>query len=67
MDEDDALAKIERALLERGYLAAREARVRAEYRPRSWADCVHALLGELAGDAPDRRAADEAVGWAKAP
>lgn len=57
LDEDDALAKIERALLERGYLAAREARLKAEYRPRSWADCVHALIGELDADAPDRRAA----------
>ena len=61
MDEDDALAKIERALLERGYLPAREARVRAEYRPKSWADCVHTLLGELAGDAPDRGAGHGAI------
>jgi hypothetical protein len=32
-DEDDALAKIERPLIEPGYLAAREAQLRAEYRP----------------------------------
>ena len=46
-NEDDALAKIERLLLEPGYLLAREARLQAEYRPRSWADCVHALIGKL--------------------
>jgi glycosyltransferase involved in cell wall biosynthesis len=46
-DEDDALAKIERPLIDPGYLAAREAQLRAEYRPRTWADCVHALIGTL--------------------
>jgi len=46
-DEDDALAKIERALFEPGYLAGREARLRAEYRPRSWTDCVHGLIDKL--------------------
>ena len=46
-DEDDALAKIERPLIEPGYLAAREAQLRAEYRPRTWADCAHALIGAL--------------------
>ncbi len=46
-NEDDALAKIERLLLEPGYLLAREAQLQAEYRPRSWADCVHALIGKL--------------------
>jgi glycosyltransferase involved in cell wall biosynthesis len=34
-DDDDAVAKIERPLLDPGYLTAREARVRAEYRPRT--------------------------------
>jgi glycosyltransferase involved in cell wall biosynthesis len=47
VDDDDALAKIERLLLDPDYLTAREARVRAEYRPRSWAECVHALIGTL--------------------
>jgi glycosyltransferase involved in cell wall biosynthesis len=47
-NDDDALAKIERPLLDADYLAAREARVRAEYRRRTWADCVHGLLGALA-------------------
>lgn len=47
---DDALAKIERVLLDPDYLAAREARLRAEYRPRSWADCARSLVGKL--DAP---------------
>jgi glycosyltransferase involved in cell wall biosynthesis len=44
-DEEDALAKIERPLLDPAYLAAREAQVRAEYRRRTWNDCVHALMG----------------------
>jgi glycosyltransferase involved in cell wall biosynthesis len=47
LNEDDALAKIERPLIEPGYLAAREAQLRAEYHPRTWADCVHALIGAL--------------------
>jgi glycosyltransferase involved in cell wall biosynthesis len=55
-DEDDALAKIERLLVDPAYLKAREARLRAEYRPRTWADCVHTLIGKLdrqmAADAP---------------
>jgi glycosyltransferase involved in cell wall biosynthesis len=46
-DEEDALKKIERVLFEPGYLEAREARLRSDYRPRTWADCVHALLTEL--------------------
>ena len=47
LNEEDALAKIERPLIEPGYLAAREVKLRAEYRPRTWADCVHALIGAL--------------------
>ena len=46
-DDDDALAKIERVMRDPAYLAAREARLRAEYRPRTWADCVSALVGKL--------------------
>ena len=46
-NDDDALAKIERLLLDPDYLAAREARLRAEYRPRSWADCAHTLMAKL--------------------
>jgi glycosyltransferase involved in cell wall biosynthesis len=46
-DADDALAKIERLLFEPGYLAAREAQLRAEYRPRTWADCVRSLVRKL--------------------
>jgi glycosyltransferase involved in cell wall biosynthesis len=46
-DEDDALAKIERVLFEPGYLDAREARLRAEYRAPSWADCMDQLLATL--------------------
>ena len=44
-NEEDALAKIERPLLDPAYLAAREAQVRAEYRRRTWNACVHALMG----------------------
>jgi glycosyltransferase involved in cell wall biosynthesis len=44
-NEDDALAKIERLLLDPGYLRAREARLQTEYRPRAWADCVQDLVG----------------------
>jgi len=58
-DEDDALAKIERLLFKPGYLTAREARLRSEYRPRSWADCIRALVGRLSE--PERIPADEAV------
>ena len=46
-NEDDALAKIERPLIDPAYLAAREQRLRAEYRPRTWADCAHALIGTV--------------------
>jgi glycosyltransferase involved in cell wall biosynthesis len=46
-NDDDALAKIERLLFDPAYLAAREARLQAEYRPRTWADCVHLLIGTL--------------------
>ena len=46
-NEGDALAKIERPLIDAGYLAAREARIRDEYRRRTWADCVQALIGAL--------------------
>jgi glycosyltransferase involved in cell wall biosynthesis len=51
-DDDDALAKVERVLIDPGYLTAREARLRAEYRPPTWADCVHGLIGTLGRPAP---------------
>ena len=47
LNEDDALAKIERPLIEPGYLAMREVQLRAEYRPRTWDDCVYGLIGAL--------------------
>ena len=53
-DDDEALAKIERLLIDPDYLAAREAQLRAEYRPRTWADCVHALIGKFDQPAPAR-------------
>lgn len=46
-DDDDALAKVEQLLFEPGYLATREARLKAEYRPRSWTACADALVAEL--------------------
>jgi glycosyltransferase involved in cell wall biosynthesis len=52
-DEEDALAKIERPLLEPAYLATREAQIRAEYRRRTWNDCVHALMGAFARSSRD--------------
>jgi glycosyltransferase involved in cell wall biosynthesis len=46
-NEDDAYAKIERLLLDLVYLTEREAQLRTEYRPRTWTDCVHALVATL--------------------
>jgi glycosyltransferase involved in cell wall biosynthesis len=46
-NEEEALAKIERVLFDPDYRTAREARLRAEYRPRSWVDCVHTLIDAL--------------------
>lgn len=58
-DEADAVAKIERALFEPDYRAAREARIRASYRPPSWADCARTLV-----EAIDRRFAPAGTGAA---
>jgi glycosyltransferase involved in cell wall biosynthesis len=55
-DEDDALAKIERPLLDPAYLATREAQVRTGYRRRTWSDCVHVLMGAFARSGRDRTA-----------
>jgi glycosyltransferase involved in cell wall biosynthesis len=46
-DEPGALAAIERAIFDRDYRLAREARIRAEFRPRSWRDCAAALISRL--------------------
>jgi glycosyltransferase involved in cell wall biosynthesis len=43
-DEADAQATIERVLFEPGYLEAREAYVREQYRPKTWSQCVDAVL-----------------------
>jgi glycosyltransferase involved in cell wall biosynthesis len=48
-DEEDAVAKIERPLIDPAYLALREAQVRAQYSRRTWNDCVHALMGAFSG------------------
>jgi glycosyltransferase involved in cell wall biosynthesis len=52
-NENDALAKIERPLIDPDYLAAREAQVQAEYRRGTWADCVHALIKAFECDSVD--------------
>ena len=54
-DDEDALAKVERLLFEPGYLAAREARLRTEYRPWTWADCVHSVVRKLDPQAPSAK------------
>lgn len=46
-DDADALAKIERAMFDSEYLAARMARIVAEFHPPSWRDCAAQLLGAL--------------------
>jgi glycosyltransferase involved in cell wall biosynthesis len=62
--DDDALTKIERLLLDPGYLAAREARLRAEYRPRTWTDCVEALIGTIDEATPVESRSSAAAGQA---
>ena len=57
-DEDDAFAAIERAIFDIEYRNAREAQIRAEFRPRGWADCVATLmvcLEQLVDDAKSQR------------
>jgi glycosyltransferase involved in cell wall biosynthesis len=54
-NEDDALAKIERLLFEPGYLQKRETRLRNEYSPPTWADCVLSFMAALDRTAADRR------------
>lgn len=46
-NEDEALAKIERAIFDEEYLAARRATIRARYRVRSWDDTARALFEGL--------------------
>jgi len=46
-DEEGALAAVERAIFDDEYRRGREARIRAEYRPASWAECVEVLLASL--------------------
>ncbi len=72
-DEDDVVTKIERLLFEPGYLAEREARLRAEYRPGTWADCAQTVVLRVeqqaataqlapAGDPHERFASAQPVG-----
>jgi len=46
-DDASAFAAIERAIFDHDYRAEREARIRQEFRPRSWTDCAAALVGHL--------------------
>jgi glycosyltransferase involved in cell wall biosynthesis len=55
-DDDDVVAKIEWLLFEPGYLAAREARLRAQYRPGTWADCARSVVLQLEPQAATSRA-----------
>lgn len=48
-DDASAYAAIERALFDHAYRAAREAQIHREFRSRSWADCVAALVASLDG------------------
>lgn len=43
-DEAGTLATLERVIFDDAYRNAREARIRAEYRPTSWTRCVEVLL-----------------------
>jgi glycosyltransferase involved in cell wall biosynthesis len=51
-DDDDAFAKIERVIIEPGYLAAREDRLRTGYVAPSWSDCMHSLMSHAAALSP---------------
>jgi glycosyltransferase involved in cell wall biosynthesis len=51
-NEADAYAKIERLLRDPVYLTEREAQLRTEYRPRTWTDCLHALVATFDQMAP---------------
>ena len=46
-NDDSAFVAIERAIFDQEYRRGREARIRAEFRPRSWADCAAALMAHL--------------------
>lgn len=48
-DEDGALAAVERALFENGYLNARETHIREHYQPPQWEDCLEDLMNALDG------------------
>jgi glycosyltransferase involved in cell wall biosynthesis len=45
--DDSAFVAIERAIFDPVYRSTREARIRAEFQPRSWADCAAALVAHL--------------------
>ncbi|MBO0751134.1 MAG: hypothetical protein J2P53_03420, partial [Bradyrhizobiaceae bacterium] len=72
-DDDDVVAKLQQVLFEPGYLAARQARLRTQYRPHTWADCARSVVLRLeqqatiaqaapAGDPHERLASAQPVG-----
>jgi glycosyltransferase involved in cell wall biosynthesis len=46
-DDASAFAAIERVIFDGRYRAGREARIRTQFHPRSWADCAAMLIGYL--------------------
>jgi hypothetical protein len=63
-NEDDAFTKIERLLLDPDYLTEREAQLRSEYRPRTWADCVRALVATFDQTTPYDQLVKDSIGEA---
>jgi glycosyltransferase involved in cell wall biosynthesis len=55
-NEVATLAVLERAIFDQAYRSAREAQIRAEYRPTTWTRCVEVLLENL--DRLSRNSAD---------
>jgi glycosyltransferase involved in cell wall biosynthesis len=75
-DDEGSLAVIERAVFDEAYRRAREARIRAEFRPRSWSESFGDLManldrlcgaGETPRNVPPARAATAASGAVASP
>src|SRR5262249_40993330 len=58
-DEADAISKIDRLIFEPGYLAAREAHLKAYFRPRTWADYVQAVADRVVQIDADREVSSD--------
>jgi glycosyltransferase involved in cell wall biosynthesis len=63
-NEDDAFTKIEHLLLDPDYLTEREAQLRTEYRPRTWADCVRELVATFDQTTPYDQLVKDSIGEA---